>query len=65
MEDGGHGVESEDDEEFESEMSDVSADATPLYCLPLYSLLPTSEQQKVFQAPPDGARFVFLCMRFL
>ena len=28
----------------------------PLFCLPLYSLLPTSKQTRVFQKPPEGTR---------
>ncbi|KAF9975435.1 putative ATP-dependent RNA helicase DHR1 [Actinomortierella ambigua] len=32
------------------------AGTAPLYVLPLYSLLKTEEQMKVFQPPPEGAR---------
>ena len=31
-----------------------------MYVLPLYSLLPTREQLRVFEPPPDGARLVVL-----
>uniref|UniRef100_A0AC34F104 ATP-dependent RNA helicase DHX37 n=1 Tax=Panagrolaimus sp. ES5 TaxID=591445 RepID=A0AC34F104_9BILA len=29
---------------------------SPLYCLPLYSLLSSAKQQRVFQPPPEGTR---------
>ncbi|KJH48716.1 helicase protein [Dictyocaulus viviparus] len=31
-------------------------DCPPLYCLPLYSLLSSEKQRRVFLPPPDGAR---------
>uniref|UniRef100_A0A0K0DDJ3 RNA helicase n=1 Tax=Angiostrongylus cantonensis TaxID=6313 RepID=A0A0K0DDJ3_ANGCA len=31
-------------------------DCQPLYCLPLYSLLSSEKQRRVFQPPPDGSR---------
>ncbi|OLL24262.1 putative ATP-dependent RNA helicase [Neolecta irregularis DAH-3] len=45
-------------EEFEESSSDEMLGCTsqPLHLLPLYSLLPTSEQLKVFQAPPTDHR---------
>ena len=33
-----------------------SRTAPPLWVLPLYSLLPTYRQQKVFESPPEGSR---------
>ncbi|RLV93668.1 putative ATP-dependent RNA helicase DHR1 [Spathaspora sp. JA1] len=34
----------------------VVQETTPLYVLPLYSLLPTKQQMKVFDTPPKGSR---------
>ena len=34
----------------------VPTDYAPLYVLPLYSLLPTKQQEKVFQSVPEGHR---------
>lgn len=45
-----------EEEGFEEEREPHQTDNDPLYVLPLYSLLPTSEQMKVFQDPPAGAR---------
>ncbi|SCW00720.1 LAFE_0C10462g1_1 [Lachancea fermentati] len=49
---------SEDDNEegFEETLEDGQTKNDPLYVLPLYSLLPTKEQLKVFQNPPAGSR---------
>ncbi|CAN3364950.1 probable ATP-dependent RNA helicase DHR1 [Diutina catenulata] len=47
---------SEDEEGFEEELEEHQSPDDPLYVLPLYSLLPTSEQMKVFEKPPPGSR---------
>lgn len=56
------------DTEFQDDLSDnedtsvlpvctaKQDDVMPLYTLPLYSILPFSEQEKVFQPPPAGTR---------
>lgn len=53
----------------ESNMADVpslsddeeTSSVEPLYVLPLYSLLPTSQQLKVFDSPPPGfSLFIFI-----
>ncbi|XBW34646.1 hypothetical protein QEN19_000213 [Hanseniaspora menglaensis] len=51
-------VESSDDDEegFEESLDEDQTPNDPLYVLPLYSLLPTKEQLKVFEDPPKGAR---------
>ncbi|KAJ5280069.1 ATP-dependent RNA helicase DHR1 [Penicillium angulare] len=51
--------EPEDDEDFDlgEEAMDSS---TKVHVLPLYSQLPTKEQMKVFEAPPDGSRLIIL-----
>lgn len=49
--------EEEEDEEREEEIEN-QASYQPLYVLPLYSVLPTHLQLRVFQPPPDGTRLV-------
>ena len=58
-----------DDEEMDINLNDdedfdigEEADTGPakMHILPLYSLLPTSEQLRVFQPPPDSSRLVVL-----
>ncbi|TMW49945.1 hypothetical protein DOY81_004984 [Sarcophaga bullata] len=49
----------DDDEENRNEMDEDSAASTtkqPLWVLPLYSLLSTEKQNRIFQPPPDGCR---------
>ncbi|RCK67784.1 putative ATP-dependent RNA helicase DHR1 [Candida viswanathii] len=50
-----------DDDDAEEEGFDEAVDTNeselgPLYVLPLYSLLPTKQQMKVFEEPPKGSR---------
>lgn len=52
-------AEDEDDSEeegFEENLEEGQSAQDPLYVLPLYSLLPTKEQMKVFKSPPKGSR---------
>ena len=42
--------------DFESESEETSA--TPLHVLPLYSVLPTNQQLRVFEEVPEGDRLV-------
>jgi len=44
------------DPEGESNTGIQSQVTPPLWVLPLYSLLPSYRQQKVFQPPPEGSR---------
>ncbi|KAH8821466.1 DEAH-box RNA helicase [Xylogone sp. PMI_703] len=49
----------DDDEEFDiGEEEDTGP--SKMHVLPLYSLLPTKEQLRVFEPPPDGSRLVVL-----
>ncbi|KAK0727343.1 P-loop containing nucleoside triphosphate hydrolase protein [Lasiosphaeria miniovina] len=54
--------ESDDEEEGEFDIEDEEAGTGPMkmHVLPLYSLLPTKEQMRVFDHPPDGSRLVIL-----
>lgn len=55
--------EEEDDEaEFEipEEEGETGSGPKRMHVLPLYSLLPTKEQMRVFEPPPDGSRLVIL-----
>lgn len=49
-----------EEEGFEETLEDHQTDRDPLYVLPLYSLLPTKEQMKVFKAPPPGSRLCII-----
>lgn len=51
---------SEEEEGFEESLEAHQTDKDPLYVLPLYSLLPTKEQMKVFQNPPEGSRLCII-----
>ncbi|GMG32887.1 unnamed protein product [Ambrosiozyma monospora] len=46
----------EEEEGFEETLEEDQTENDPLYVLPLYSLLPTKEQMKVFAEPPAGSR---------
>jgi ATP-dependent RNA helicase DHX37/DHR1 len=48
-----------DDEEFEIG-EEAETGPGKMHVLPLYSLLPTREQLRVFEPPPDGSRLVVL-----
>lgn len=54
--DGLEDEDTDDEEGFEESLEEGQTANDPLYVLPLYSLLPTKEQMKVFQAPPAGSR---------
>lgn len=53
---GADDYEDEEEEGFEETLEEGQTDQDPLYVLPLYSLLPTKEQMKVFKEPPAGSR---------
>ncbi|KAL8277707.1 hypothetical protein RQP46_009829 [Phenoliferia psychrophenolica] len=54
-------LESSDDEDIKIEGVDMEADTDePLYILPLYSLLSTEKQMKVFDEPPPNCRLVVI-----
>jgi ATP-dependent RNA helicase DHX37/DHR1 len=51
----------EEDAEFEiEEEQEAETGPSRMHVLPLYSLLPTKDQMKVFEPPPDGSRQVIL-----
>ncbi|BGP22097.1 DHX37 protein [Rhodotorula toruloides] len=68
VDDGVYDVDEEADEALESDIDgddetfkgiDMEEDTDePMHVLPLYSLLPTEKQMKVFQPPPEGHRLV-------
>ncbi|KAG9231882.1 P-loop containing nucleoside triphosphate hydrolase protein [Amylocarpus encephaloides] len=49
-----------DDEDFRIEGEEADSGPAKLHILPLYSLLPTREQLRVFEPPPEGSRLVVL-----
>ncbi|CAR25821.1 hypothetical protein ZYGR_0A03930 [Zygosaccharomyces rouxii] len=48
--------EEEEEEGFEETLEENQTPNDPLYVLPLYSLLSTKEQMKIFKEPPAGSR---------
>lgn len=57
------GDEAEDDEaEFNipEEEGEAGTGPSSMHILPLYSLLPTKEQMRVFEPPPEGSRLIIL-----
>ncbi|ODH45349.1 hypothetical protein ACO22_00073 [Paracoccidioides brasiliensis] len=48
-----------DDDDFDHEEGVVDS-RTKVHVLPLYSQLPTKEQMKVFEPPPEGSRLIVL-----
>ncbi|CAH1802480.1 unnamed protein product [Owenia fusiformis] len=64
--DGAHGnnqsdeelSEPDDDDTFDDVSREPGDSQNPIYVLPLYSMLPTHKQAKVFEAPPAGHRLV-------
>lgn len=49
-------LEEEGDKELQAGMEDISD--VPMHIVPLYSLLPSTKQMKVFEAPPKDSRLV-------
>lgn len=58
------GDENEEDNEVEFEIPEEEGETgtgpSKMHVLPLYSLLPTKEQMRVFEPPPEGSRMVIL-----
>lgn len=49
----------EDDKDFDPEEGPM-ASSTQVHVVPLYSQLPTKEQLKVFESPPEGSRLIVI-----
>lgn len=49
----------EDDKDFDPEDGPM-ASSTQVHIVPLYSQLPTKEQLKVFESPPEGSRLIVI-----
>ncbi|CAA9963909.1 Pre-mRNA-splicing factor ATP-dependent RNA helicase PRP16 [Pyrenophora teres f. maculata] len=54
------GLDDEDDKEFEIEDEKPEETVMNVHVLPLYSQLPTNQQLRVFDPPPDGSRLIVL-----
>ncbi|KAH7058854.1 P-loop containing nucleoside triphosphate hydrolase protein [Macrophomina phaseolina] len=54
-----HGLDDEDDKEFDI-AEEGEETPTKVHVLPLYSQLPTKQQMRVFEQPPDGSRLIVL-----
>jgi ATP-dependent RNA helicase DHX37/DHR1 len=55
-----HGLDDEDDKEFEIEDEKPEDTIMDVHVLPLYSQLPTNQQLRVFEEPPEGSRLIVL-----
>jgi ATP-dependent RNA helicase DHX37/DHR1 len=54
------GVDNEDDGEFDIGEDDSEEKDSKIHVLPLYSQLPTNQQLRVFEPPPDGSRLIVI-----
>jgi ATP-dependent RNA helicase DHX37/DHR1 len=54
------GLDDDDDKEFEIEDEKPADTVMNVHVLPLYSQLPTNQQLRVFEPPPDGSRLIVL-----
>ena len=54
------GLDDEDDKEFEIGEEAAEDDVMKVHVLPLYSQLPTNQQLRVFEPPPEGSRLIVL-----
>ncbi|KAF1917904.1 P-loop containing nucleoside triphosphate hydrolase protein [Ampelomyces quisqualis] len=54
------GLDDEDDKEFEIEDEKPEDTVLNVHVLPLYSQLPTNQQLRVFDPPPDGSRLIVI-----
>ncbi|KAI1138726.1 P-loop containing nucleoside triphosphate hydrolase protein [Hypoxylon sp. FL0543] len=52
--------EAEDEAEFDIPEEEAGSGPLKMHILPLYSLLPTKEQMRVFDDPPEGSRAIIL-----
>ncbi|KAI9802780.1 MAG: putative ATP-dependent RNA helicase DHR1 [Piccolia ochrophora] len=50
----------EDDDDDDFDVGEAPTSDTAMHILPLYSLLPTKEQLRVFDPPPEGSRLVVI-----
>lgn len=50
----------DDDDDFVIEGEEAAAGSLRVHVLPLYSQLPTKQQLKVFEQPPEGSRLIVL-----
>ena len=55
-----HGLDDEDDREFNIGEDSAEDSVLKVHVLPLYSQLPTNQQLRVFEPPPDGSRLIVL-----
>jgi len=53
-------INDDDDDDFRVENEEPNTGPAKVHVLPLYSLLPTREQLRVFEPPPDGSRLIVL-----
>ncbi|KAJ4369712.1 putative ATP-dependent RNA helicase DHR1 [Neocucurbitaria cava] len=54
------GLDNEDDKEFDIDDEKPEDTVMNVHVLPLYSQLPTNQQMRIFEPPPDGSRLIVL-----
>lgn len=54
------GLDGEEDKEFDIEEEEAEQTVMKVHVLPLYSQLPTNQQLRVFEPPPEGSRLIVL-----
>ncbi|KAF2648282.1 P-loop containing nucleoside triphosphate hydrolase protein [Lophiostoma macrostomum CBS 122681] len=54
------GLDDEDDKEFEIGEESAEDTVMKVHVLPLYSQLPTNQQLRIFEPPPEGSRLIVL-----
>ncbi|KAK8226893.1 P-loop containing nucleoside triphosphate hydrolase protein [Phyllosticta capitalensis] len=55
-----HGLDDEEEDEFDVAKDGNEAPTPKVHVLPLYSQLPTKQQLRVFEPPPEGSRLIVL-----
>ncbi|KAL0262749.1 putative ATP-dependent RNA helicase DHR1 [Diplodia seriata] len=55
-----HGLDDDDDKEFDVAEDGEETQTLKVHVLPLYSQLPTKQQMRIFESPPDGSRLIVL-----
>lgn len=55
-----HGLDNEEDKEFDIAEEGEETPSLKVHVLPLYSQLPTKQQMRVFEPPPDESRLIVL-----
>ncbi|OJD36552.1 deah-box rna helicase [Diplodia corticola] len=55
-----HGLDDDDDKDFDIAEEGEETPTLKVHVLPLYSQLPTKQQMRIFESPPEGSRLIVL-----